>query len=78
MADKDFGNEDEYLGWLEKQIDLFPEEFVLVIENRTPIGQLELTEREYEGNKIGYKFMVLNTKKTWRGGSRKKLHEYAF
>lgn len=31
---------------LKKQIDLFPEEFVLVMEHRTPIGQLELTKRD--------------------------------
>ena len=76
MANKDFGNENEYPGWLEKQIDLFLEEFVLVMENRTPIGQLEFTKRDMK-IKLEYKFIVLNTKKTWRG-SRKKLHEYAF
>ncbi|MFF2290119.1 hypothetical protein [Peribacillus butanolivorans] len=53
-TDKDFGNEDEYFGWLEKHLDLYREGFVLMKENGTTIGQLELTVRRYEGNKIGY------------------------
>ncbi|WP_173915934.1 N-acetyltransferase [Halobacillus sp. Marseille-Q1614] len=49
-----FGEEGEYLSWLAEKIRDFPEGFVLAKEDGKYIGQLELTIREYEGNKIGY------------------------
>jgi hypothetical protein len=53
-TDQDFGCEKDYLDWLETKSGQFPKGFVLVMENTTPIGQLELTIREYKGNIIGY------------------------
>ena len=41
-TDKDFGNEEDYLNWLEIKKSQFPEGFVLVMENTTPSVNLNL------------------------------------
>ncbi|MEE3955986.1 hypothetical protein [Peribacillus frigoritolerans] len=46
-TDKDFGDEKNYLDWLQQQSDKNPKGFILVVENEEPIGQLELTFKEY-------------------------------
>ncbi|MFB7142827.1 GNAT family N-acetyltransferase [Gottfriedia sp. NPDC056225] len=53
-TDKDFGDENKYLNWLQQQSSQNPKGFVLVVENDIPIGQLELTVKEYRGKVIGY------------------------
>ncbi|QKE72033.1 GNAT family N-acetyltransferase [Arthrobacter citreus] len=53
-TDKDFGDENKYLNWLQQQSSQNPKGFVLVVENDIPIGQLELTVKEYGGKVIGY------------------------
>ncbi|MFZ3579216.1 GNAT family N-acetyltransferase [Virgibacillus sp. DJP39] len=73
----DFGNEDDYLQWLEEKINDFPEGFVLVVDNEEYIGQLELTIREYQGKKIGYvNLYYLRPEKRGRGIGI-ELHNYA-
>ncbi|WP_308302520.1 hypothetical protein [Peribacillus deserti] len=52
-SDQDFGTDDDYINWLVEQINHDSDGFVLLMENETPIGQLELTIREYKGKKIG-------------------------
>ena len=53
-TDKEFGDDNVYLDWLQQQSLKNPKGFVLVVENNVPIGQLELTIKEYEGKEIGY------------------------
>ena len=53
-TDKDFGDETKYLNWLKQQSEKNPNGFVLLVDNELPIGQLELTIKEYEGKEIGY------------------------
>jgi hypothetical protein len=45
-SDQDL-NEQEYINWLQKQSAKYPKGFVLLVDNETPIGQLELTVKEY-------------------------------
>jgi len=52
-TDKDFGNEEEYLNWVKEKSSEFPDGFVIVLEDGIPIGQLELTIKEYKGNTVG-------------------------
>lgn len=76
-TDEDFGNDEDYLIWLEKQSVESPEGFLLGMENGTPIGQLELTIREFEGNEIGYINLYYLVPKKRGKGLGKKLHDYA-
>ncbi|WP_409300687.1 hypothetical protein [Peribacillus sp. SCS-155] len=39
-TDQDFGDEQEYLDWLEKEATKYPDGFVLLTEYERPIGQL--------------------------------------
>src|SRR5699024_12680722 len=48
-----FDNE-EYIDWLAEKKQLFPDGFVLAKERNLPIGQLELSVRDYEGKDIVY------------------------
>ncbi|WP_101842544.1 GNAT family N-acetyltransferase [Halobacillus sp. Marseille-P3879] len=72
-----FGEEEEYLSWLDEKIKDFPEGFVLAKEDGKYIGQLELTIREYEGNKIGYVNLYYLTPEMRGQGKGKALHQYA-
>lgn len=76
-TDDDFGSEGDYLNWLQINSEQFPDGFVLVIEGNNPIGQLELTIREYKGNRIGYVNLYYLIPEKRGTGVGKKLHEYA-
>jgi hypothetical protein len=52
-SDQDL-NEQEYINWLQKQSAKYPQGFVLLVDNETPIGQLELTVKEYKGKQNRY------------------------
>lgn len=72
-----FGEEIDYLSWLEEKIREFPKGFVLVEENGKYIGQLELTIRKYEGNEIGYVNLYYLIPEARGLGKGKELHNYA-
>lgn len=72
-----FGEENEYLDWLDEKISIFPKGFVLVEEDRKYIGQLELTVREYEGKDIGYVNLYYLIPEMRGKGRGKELHNYA-
>ncbi|MGG5252650.1 GNAT family N-acetyltransferase [Neobacillus sp. SM06] len=76
-TDKDFGEEQEYLNWLKQQSDKYPQGFVLVFENDKPIGQLELTVKQYEGKDIGYVNLYYLIPEKRGMGLGSELHEYA-
>ncbi|GER66539.1 hypothetical protein BpJC7_15430 [Weizmannia acidilactici] len=75
-TDEDF-DEKEYLEWLQKQSAKFPEGFMLVAENAVPIGQLELTVKEYEGKPIGYVNLYYLVPEKRGLGLGALLHAYA-
>lgn len=54
-TDKGFGDEEEYFSWVKERSSEFPDGFVIVREDEILIGQIELTIREYEGKRIGYR-----------------------
>jgi ribosomal protein S18 acetylase RimI-like enzyme len=72
-----FGEEEEYLRWLDEKIRNFPGGFVLVKEDGNYIGQLELTIRKYESNDIGYVNLYYLIPEMRRQGKGKELHNYA-
>ncbi|WP_241993906.1 GNAT family N-acetyltransferase [Mesobacillus foraminis] len=76
-SDKDFGEEQEYLNWLKQQSAKYPKGFVLVFKNDIPIGQLELTVKQYQGKDIGYinLYYLIPEKRGMGLGS--ELHNYA-
>ena len=76
-TDKDFENEKEYLDWVKTKSSEFPDGFVIVWEDETPIGQLELTIKEYKGNKIGYVNLYYLIPEKRGLGLGKELHQYA-
>lgn len=76
-SDQDFGDEEDYLDWLNEKASQFPEGFVVVTEDEIPIGQLELTIVEYEGRSIGYVNLYYLIPEKRGIGLGKKLHEYA-
>ena len=65
------------MDWLQQQSEKNPKGFVLVVDNKMPIGQLELTVKEYEGKEIGYVnlYYLIPEKRGMGLGSH--LHEYA-
>ena len=76
-TDEEFGGEEEYLDWVKTRSSEFPDGFVLVWEDEIPIGQIELTIREYEGKIIGYinLYYLIPEKRGLELG--KELHRYA-
>lgn len=76
-TDKDFGNEEEYLHWVKTKSREYPDGFVMVLEDGIPIGQLELTIKEYQGNAIGYVNLYYLIPEKRGLGLGKKLHQYA-
>lgn len=76
-TDKDFGDENEYLDWLEQQTLKNPKGFVLIVENDMPIGQLELTIKEYEAKQIGYVNLYYLIPEKRGMGIGSLLNEYA-
>ncbi|QKE76107.1 GNAT family N-acetyltransferase (plasmid) [Arthrobacter citreus] len=76
-TDKDFGDENQYLNWLQQQSSQNPNGFVLVVENDIPIGQLELTVKEYDGKVIGYVNLYYLIPEKRGEGLGSLLHVYA-
>jgi len=76
-SDKDFGNEEEYLDWVKVKSNQFPDGLVLAMENEIPIGQLELTIKDYNGSKIGYVNLYYLIPEKRGIGLGEKLHQYA-
>ncbi|UFU01413.1 GNAT family N-acetyltransferase [Radiobacillus kanasensis] len=72
-----FGDEIEYLQWLEEKISLYPDGFVIAEMDNNPIGQLELSIREWNGKKIGYVHLYYLAPKYRGKGIGKELHRYA-
>ncbi|RWZ58537.1 GNAT family N-acetyltransferase [Halobacillus fulvus] len=72
-----FGEESEYLSWLEDKIKSFPKGFVLMVEGGRYIGQLELTIREHEGTSIGYVHLYYLIPEVRGKGKGVDLHLYA-
>jgi len=72
-----FGDEKEYLSWLEKKISNYPDGFVMVKKGDIIVGQLELTIREYEDREIGYVNLYYLIPENRGRGMGKQLHQYA-
>lgn len=72
-----FGQEADYLEWLEEKVEQYPKGFVLVTENNKAIGQLELSIREYNGKHIGYVHLYYLIPEKRGMGLAKELHQYA-
>lgn len=67
----------DYLDWVKEKTKEFPKGFVLVEEKGKFIGQLELSIREYEGQKIGYVHLYYLIPEMRGKGKGAKLHEFA-
>jgi RimJ/RimL family protein N-acetyltransferase len=76
-TDEDFGDENEYMDWLQRRALENPNGFVLVLEKNVPIGQLELTLIQYEGKEIGYVNLYYLVPEKRGKGLGALLHEYA-
>ncbi|WP_121662130.1 GNAT family N-acetyltransferase [Metabacillus litoralis] len=76
-SDDDFGSEEDYLDWLKQQSEKYPEGFVLAVENQQPIGQLELTLKEFDGKQIGYVNLYYLISGKRGKGYGTLLHNYA-
>ena len=76
-TDEGLGAQEEYLKWLESQAKKFPDGFVAFIEEGRPIGQLELTIKDYQGERIGYVNLYYLIPEKRGLGYGKKLHDYA-
>lgn len=70
-------DEKEYLQWLNEKIKEFPDGFVMVEEEGKPIGQLELSIREYGGQLIGYVHLYYLAPHFRDRGLGKEMHRYA-
>lgn len=70
-------DEADYLHWLRGQIEECPDGFVMVEEEGEVIGQLELSIREYESEKIGYVNLYYLVPSKRGGGRGQALHAYA-
>ncbi|MCM2603271.1 GNAT family N-acetyltransferase [Rossellomorea marisflavi] len=75
-TDQDF-DEEEYVRWVQDQSALFPDGFILLMEKGVPIGQLELTVKDYEDSKIGYVNLYYLIPERRGSGMGNKLHQYA-
>ncbi len=76
-TDENFGDEKDYIDWLVKKSGEFPQGFLMVMEDGSPIGQIELTIVEYEGSKIGYINLYYLIPKKRGYGLGDELHKYA-
>lgn len=72
-----FGDEREYLNWLEEKISNYPDGFVMVKKGDNVVGQLELTIRQYEDREIGYVNLYYLIPESRCRGMGKQLHQYA-
>lgn len=70
-------NEEDYLDWLQKKMNEHPEGIVFVRNNGRPIGQIDLSIREYRGRLIGYVHLFY-LEEEWRDrGLGMQLFDYA-
>ncbi len=76
-TDEGFGEDKDYISWVQKHAVKYPDGFVLVLENDKPIGQLELTTKAYKDNKIGYVHLYYLIPEKRGSGLGVKLHQYA-
>ncbi|WP_233499180.1 GNAT family N-acetyltransferase [Bacillus weihaiensis] len=76
--DKGFGEEDDYIFWLEEQVEKFPNGFVFLVNEKNHIlGQIEVSIRSYENRKIGYVHLYYLVKEYRGRGFGKRLHDYS-
>jgi GNAT superfamily N-acetyltransferase len=76
-TDEGLGDEQDYLDWVQQQVNRDPKGFVLVVENEVQIGQLELTVKEYAGKEIGYVNLYYLVPEKRGIGLGSLLHAYA-
>ena len=76
-TDEGLGDEEKYLDWVQQQAQQNPKGFVLVVENGTPIGQLELTLKPFAGKEIGYVNLYYLVPEKRGMGLGLRLHAYA-
>lgn len=76
-TDEGLGDEQDYLNWVHLQVQKNPKGFVLVVENEVPVGQLELTVKEYAGKEIGYVNLYYLVPEKRGIGLGSLLHAYA-
>lgn len=72
-----FGDEEDYLRWLEEKKHAFPAGFMLVREKDAYIGQLELSIKEYNGESIGYIHLFYLVPEKRGQGKGLELYQYA-
>ncbi|MGP4063406.1 GNAT family N-acetyltransferase [Oceanobacillus sp. M65] len=72
-----FGDEEDYLRWLEEKKHAFPAGFMLVCENDDYIGQLELSIKEYNGESLGYIHLFYLVPEKRGQGKGLELYQYA-
>jgi ribosomal protein S18 acetylase RimI-like enzyme len=72
-----FGDEEDYLRWLEEKKHAFPAGFMLVRENDAYIGQLELSIKEYDRESIGYIHLLYLVPGKRGQGKGLELYQYA-
>ncbi|MFD2627375.1 GNAT family N-acetyltransferase [Oceanobacillus kapialis] len=72
-----FGDEGEYVRWLEEKKRACPKGFMLVMEDGEYIGQLELSCKEYEGVHIGYIHLFYLRPEKRGEGRGLELYHYA-
>ncbi|GGF13692.1 hypothetical protein GCM10010954_10540 [Halobacillus andaensis] len=70
-------NEEKYIKWLEEKLAEYPEGCVLIEENGKPIGQVELSIREYKGERIGYVHLYYLVAEERGNGKGKSLQSFA-
>ncbi|MFD1172968.1 GNAT family N-acetyltransferase [Oceanobacillus picturae] len=74
----DFGDEEDYLHWLEEKKHAFPAGFMLVRENGAYIGQLELSIKvNNDGESIGYIHLFYLVPEKRGQGKGLELYQYA-
>lgn len=76
-TDEAFGKEEEYIDWVKLKSNEFPDGLMMFLEDGLPIGQLELTIREYNGSRIGYVNLYYLIREKRGVGLGNKLHQYA-
>ena len=76
-TDEGLGDEQDYLNWVHLQVQKNPKGFVIVVENEVPVGQLELTVKEYVGKEIGYVNLYYLVPEKRGMGLGSLLHAYA-
>ncbi|MGG3661341.1 N-acetyltransferase family protein [Bacillus gobiensis] len=72
-----FGEDEDYVKWLQLKTKQFPEGFVMVEENGESIGQLEMQVRKYNGYQIGYVNLFYLVPEKRGHGAGRYLYEYA-